>query len=62
MDARDYESIAVTLTCEGIIFRNEAPHYKISCVKGDCGVYCCQCFEYLCLVNSGVDQALEVVG
>lgn len=47
------------------IFRNEDPHYKVSYVKGNCSVYCCQSLEctvfgeFRCIPT--VDQVMEVV-
>jgi len=47
------------------IYRNEDPHYKVSYVKGNCDIYCCEIFtcpiygEFRCVPT--VEQVLNVV-
>jgi len=46
--ATDTEIIVLDMSIEWskrAIYRNEDPHYKVSYVKGDCEIYCCQSFE-----------------
>ena len=66
--ATDAEIIVLDMSIEyskRAIYRNEDPHYKISYVKGNCKIYCCQSFncpiygEFRCIPT--VEQVLEVV-
>lgn len=66
--ATDTEIIVLGMSIEWskrAIYRNEDPHYKVSYVKGDCDVYCCESFycqrfyEFKCIPT--VEQVLCVV-
>jgi ADP-heptose:LPS heptosyltransferase len=66
--ATDTEIIVLDMSIEWskrAIYRKEDPHYKVSYVKGNCTLYCCQsceCPEYgefICIPS--VEQVLEIV-
>jgi len=66
--ATDTEIIVLDMSIEWskrAIYRHEDPHYKVSYVKGNCMLYCCQSLtcpvfgEFRCI--PAVDQTLEVV-
>jgi ADP-heptose:LPS heptosyltransferase len=66
--ATDTEIIVLDMSIEWskrAIYRNEDPHYKVSYVKGNCKIYCCQSFncpqygEFKCVPT--VEQVLEIV-
>jgi|GEM_PF-3491486 ADP-heptose:LPS heptosyltransferase len=64
--ATDTEVIVLDMSIEWskrAIYRNEDPHYKVSYVKGNCQLYCCQSFEcsmykeFRCIPD--VEQVIE---
>lgn len=64
--ATDTEIIVLDMSIEWskrAIYRHENPHYKVSYVKGNCQVYCCQSYkcplydEFRCIPT--VEQVLE---
>ncbi len=66
--ATDTEIIVLDMSIEWskrAIYRNEDPHYKVSYVKGNCKIYCCQsgnCSKYgefRCIPT--IEQVLHVI-
>lgn len=69
--ATDVEIIVLDMSIEWskrAIYRNEDPHYKVTYVKGNCPLYCCQSFK--CPLNNSdkhfkcipdVEKVMDVV-
>lgn len=66
--ATDTEIIVLDMSIEWskrAIYRNEDPHYKISYVKGNCDIYCCEAMncsrygQFRCIPD--IDQVLAVL-
>jgi tetratricopeptide (TPR) repeat protein/ADP-heptose:LPS heptosyltransferase len=66
--ATDTEIIVLDMSIEWskrAIYRNEDPHYKVSYVKGNCNIYCCQSHncpektDFRCI--PAVDKVLNIV-